>query len=152
MATITSSKSAPVRLFSAYKEKRYTTNWFFHSGVECASIGDFNTFEPRARVAANMRIADWCTVGAACILSPTSSSDNSTRCTTVPASGNDLPSIDEAGEEIPTVSDACETLPSETTVFGKDSQRRRWSGENKNQAMDLHRKHLDSLQEASANI
>lgn len=46
--------------------------------------------------------------------------------------------------------DECELLPPQTMVYGAQSQRRHWSGEGKDQAMQLHDKHLTALREVGS--
>jgi dynactin-6 len=41
------------------------------AGVECPSIGNFNTISTRARVHHTVRVANYCVIGAACLVVPT---------------------------------------------------------------------------------
>ena len=43
----------------------------FCTGVECPSIGNFNTISTRARVHHTVRIANYCVIGTACLVVPT---------------------------------------------------------------------------------
>jgi len=108
-------------------------------GVECPSIGSYNTFEPKSRVTANISISDWTTIGAGCIVQPTPSFKTASTAVA------DEPSEDSTNHS--TLSEASETLPSRTVVFGAESRRRIWSGESKLQAQALHAKHIDTLRE-----
>ena len=40
-------------------------------GIECPSIGNYNTFTTRSRVHHTVRISSFCVIGAACLLVPT---------------------------------------------------------------------------------
>lgn len=40
-------------------------------GVECPSIGDFNTISTRSRVHHTVRLGSFCVIGAGCLLVPT---------------------------------------------------------------------------------
>ena len=43
---------------------------FIESGVECPSIGDFNTFCTRSRVHNTVRVTSYCVIGAGCLVVP----------------------------------------------------------------------------------
>ena len=43
---------------------------FIVSGVECPSIGDFNTFCTRSRVHNTVRVTSYCVIGAGCLVVP----------------------------------------------------------------------------------
>lgn len=94
------------------------------TGIESQSIGSNNTFEPRCRVPPNIKISDWCCIGAGCTVLPSSTTETE-------------------GEEV------TETLPSRTVVYGSENARRMWSGEARLQGQALHLKHLDALREVS---
>ncbi len=42
-----------------------------HLGIECPSVGDFNTISTRSRVHHTIRISSFCAIGAGCLLVPT---------------------------------------------------------------------------------
>lgn len=48
-----------------------THDAFYFTGVECLSIGNFNTISTRARIHHTVRITNYCVIGAVCLVVPT---------------------------------------------------------------------------------
>ncbi|PWZ00227.1 trimeric LpxA-like protein [Testicularia cyperi] len=124
--------------------------------IEASVIGSNNIFEVRSKVASNVAVGSFCTIGAGCTVVPQ------------PLLREDLSSIfddgdeDEQGSLKTTGDDNAETdedvanvqsdeirdeLPDRTVVFGADCKRRLWSGEGAQQQAALHAKHLEYLRE-----
>lgn len=109
--------------------------------IEAFAIGSNNIFEARSKVASNVGIADFCTVGAGCSVYPQ------------PISAQELADLfvdDDAAQEPPLREEkpVREELPDRTVVYGSENRRRLWSGEGVKQEAALHAKHLDYLRDA----
>lgn len=107
--------------------------------IEAASIGSYNVFEVRSKVAQNVAIGSYSVVGAGCIVLPK------------PITDEQLARIfDDEGEsrEGQEEEQVIENLPDRTVVYGSDSKRRLWSGEGAQQQSALHAKHLEYLRDA----
>ena len=106
------------------------------SGVEAASVGSHNVFEPKSRTLDNVVIQNFSTIGAGCIAQP-------------PAYWH-LQQQESQVEDHIEDSERCYTFPSRSVVFGQNSQFRLWSGNGVRQADALHAKHLDYLRESKS--
>ena len=117
---------------------------FVYTGVEALQIGSHNIFEPRSRVSNSISIGSHCIIGAGCSVLPLS----------LPTS-SDWSSLDDAlsapltkeQEQAVEEEEAKEHFEDYTVVYGKENQRRQWSGEGKGQQEALMIKHLAYLTE-----
>lgn len=109
-----------------------------HTGIEALQIGSHNVFEPRSRVSNSITIGSQCIIGAGCSILPLS----------VPTS-IEWSSLDGslAQEQAVEEEEAKEYLEDYTVVYGRENQRRQWSGEGKGQQEALMIKHLAYLTE-----
>lgn len=143
------------------------------TGIESPHIGNHNTFEPKCRTASNLRIGNFCTVGAGCYLTATPTypddaasilASSASLSSTAPANSEaDLDaevsataralsgaSLKEPTAAPPEEGEEFETLPDQSVVWGPASATRRriWSGEGVRQQQALHAKHLEYLRES----
>lgn len=89
------------------------------SGVEAASIGDYNTFKPKSKVSSQIAVSDHCTF----------------------APGTVTLASDPESTEI-------ETVESHTVVYGMLCQRRKWdgsTGETERAVRDKEREYLREI-------
>ncbi|ETS59945.1 hypothetical protein PaG_05927 [Moesziomyces aphidis] len=121
--------------------------------IEAASIGSYNVFEPRSKVAHNVAIGSNCVVGAGCTLLPRPITDDQLASLfddEDDAAKSAVGSTSEQNREADTNDGqerVFETLPDRTVVYGSDSRRRVWSGEGAHQQAALHAKHLEYLRD-----
>lgn len=151
-AVIVNRRSTPIKIGD---------NNLFEVGcrIEAASVGSYNTFEVRSKVAQNVKIGSYSVIGAGCIVLPkpitddqlaaifdADGSEEGQRATEEQgqAEGESIrkSTQPEAEEEV------WEELPDETVVYGADNRRRLWSGEGAQQQAALHAKHLEYLRDA----
>lgn len=154
-AVIVNRKSTPMRIGD---------NNLFEVGcrIEAASVGSYNVFEVRSKVAHNIRIGSYSVVGAGCTVLPRPITDEQLAGIfddkeeeakgieqhqdhdDEALEGSELkPKSMQREEEV-----VFEELPDRTVVFGADSRRRFWSGEGAQQQAALHAKHLEYLRDA----
>ncbi|EST04940.1 Bacterial transferase hexapeptide repeat [Kalmanozyma brasiliensis GHG001] len=123
--------------------------------IEAASVGSYNVFEMRSKVAQNVKIGSYSVIGAGCTVLPKPIRDDQLA---------DIFDDDEGLKEEAAVVEAeagsgnrpaqreddavFEELPNQTVVYGADSKRRLWSGEGAQQQAALHAKHLEYLRDA----
>lgn len=127
--------------------------------IEAASIGSYNVFEVRSKVAQNIRVGSYSVVGAGCTVLPKPMRDDQLAALFDgdeeldeeqlladdkggPEGKDPRARLSEAEEEV------FEELPDQTVVYGADSKRRLWSGEGAQQQAALHAKHLEYLRDA----
>ncbi|CBQ73727.1 related to Dynactin 6 [Sporisorium reilianum SRZ2] len=151
-AVIVNRRSAPIRIGD---------NNLFEVGcrIEAASIGSYNVFEVRSKVASNVAIGSYSVVGAGCTVLPKPISDDQLAgIFDEDEDGNQRESEAVEGEDAAAESgpisktareeQVFEQLPDQTVVYGADSRRRLWSGEGAQQQAALHAKHLEYLRDA----
>ncbi|SPO26800.1 related to Dynactin 6 [Ustilago trichophora] len=156
-AVIVNRKSTPIKIGD---------NNLFEVGcrIEAASVGSYNVFEMRSRVAQNVKVGSYSVIGAGCLVLPKPVSDSElvdifddhedhTQGEQVSTKGHDVEEgAETAAEPTDTQSkgqgEVFEELPDQTVVFGADSRRRLWSGEGAQQQAALHAKHLEYLRDA----
>ncbi|SPO26523.1 related to Dynactin 6 [Ustilago trichophora] len=156
-AVIVNRKSTPIKIGD---------NNLFEVGcrIEAASVGSYNVFEMRSRVAQNVKVGSYSVIGAGCLVLPKPISDSElvnifddhhdhTQGEQASIKGYDV----EQGAETTAEStnthskgrdQVFEELPDQTVVFGADNRRRLWSGEGAQQQAALHAKHLEYLRDA----
>ncbi|KAJ9477805.1 Dynactin subunit 6 [Pseudozyma hubeiensis] len=154
-AVIVNRRSTPIKIGD---------NNLFEVGcrIEAASVGSYNTFEVRSKVAQNVKIGSYSVIGAGCIVLPRPITDDQLAA----IFDDDQPEEGQRakeeqgqaeGESIrkPTQPEAAaeeeevwEELPDQTVVYGADNRRRLWSGEGAQQQAALHAKHLEYLRDA----
>lgn len=144
-AVIVNRKSIPIRIGD---------NNLFQVGcrIEAASVGSYNVFEVRSRVAQNVKVGSYSVVGAGCMVLPKPIDDaqlaeifNDDEDETI--SGAEAVDAEGKGgkrEE----EEVFEELPDQTIIYGADSKRRLWSGEGAQQQAALHAKHLEYLRDS----
>lgn len=117
--------------------------------IEAFAVGSNNVFEARSKVASNVSVANFCTVGAGCSVYPQPISSRELASLFIDDQDKQedqlLPTsiaLNEAGKEL-----VREELPDRTVVYGGDNRRRLWSGEGVKQQAALHAKHLDYLRD-----
>lgn len=151
-AVIVNRRSTPIRIGD---------NNLFEVGcrIEAPSIGSYNVFEMRSKVAQNVKIGSYSVVGAGCIVLPKPIADDQLETvfddqdqqnyestavagTALAQTGSMPESANERAEQI------WDELPDQTVVYGADSRRRLWSGEGAQQQAALHAKHLEYLRDA----
>ncbi|TKY85409.1 hypothetical protein EX895_005571 [Sporisorium graminicola] len=152
-AVIVNRRSAPIKIGD---------NNLFEVGcrIEAASIGSYNVFEVRSKVASNVAIGSHSVVGAGCTVLPKPIADGQLagifdddekeerddqqegEAKEGEGASTESGSIRARGEEV------FEELPDQTVVFGADNKRRLWSGEGAQQQAALHAKHLEYLRDA----
>ncbi|CDR88544.1 related to Dynactin 6 [Sporisorium scitamineum] len=151
-AVIVNRRSAPIRIGD---------NNLFEVGcrIEAASIGSYNVFQVRSKVASNVAIGSYSVIGAGCTVLPKPIGDDQlagifddddehdrlageqTECEG--AQGETGSIAKTAKEDV-----VFEELPDQTVVYGADNKRRIWSGEGAQQQAALHAKHLEYLRDA----
>ena len=137
--------------------------------IEAASVGSYNVFEVRSRVAHNVKVGSYSVIGAGCTVLPKAIEeeqlagifDDDEDCEDTEKAemeGYSIPEGAEPAESAETAESAkrparqqdaevFEELPDQTVVFGADSKRRLWSGEGAQQQAALHAKHLEYLRD-----
>ncbi|SNX84906.1 related to Dynactin 6 [Melanopsichium pennsylvanicum] len=137
-AAIVNRTSAPIRIGD---------NNLFEVGcrVEAASIGSYNVFEMRSKVAQNIKIGSYTVIGMGCMVLPKPISD--TELASIFDDIGDAELEEDVQNEKETPETVFEELPDHTVVYGADSKRRLWSGEGVHQQAALHAKHLDYLRD-----
>lgn len=150
-AVIVNRKSTPIKIGD---------NNLFEVGcrIGAASVGSYNVFEMRSKVAQNVKIGSYSVIGAGCTVLPKPITDEQLagifdddeeavqRQSTIPEDGQE-----EGAESIPKLEiaeEVFEELPDQTVVYGADNKRRLWSGEGAQQQAALHAKHLEYLRDA----
>lgn len=147
-AVIVNRRSAPIRIGD---------NNLFEVGcrIEAASIGSYNVFEVRSKVASNVAIGSYSVVGAGCVVLPKAIGDD--QLAGIFDDGEEGEGDDqqegraaEDGSIAKTArgAEVFEELPDQTVVYGAHSKRRLWSGEGAQQQAALHAKHLEYLRDA----
>ncbi|GAC99240.1 potential guanine nucleotide exchange factor [Pseudozyma hubeiensis SY62] len=150
-AVIVNRRSTPIKIGD---------NNLFEVGcrIEAASVGSYNTFEVRSKVAQNVKIGSYSVIGAGCIVLPRPITDDQLAAIFDEDQLKDRPTASEEqsqaeGESIRNSTQAeaeeiWEELPDQTVVYGADNRRRLWSGEGAQQQAALHAKHLEYLRDA----
>lgn len=148
-AVIVNRKSTPIKIGD---------NNLFQVGcrIEAASVGSYNVFEMRSRVAQNVKVGSYSVIGAGCLVLPKPISDS--ELVDIFDDQASIKGLDvEQGAETTAEStntqskgqdQVFEELPDQTVVFGADNRRRLWSGEGAQQQAALHAKHLEYLRDA----
>lgn len=127
--------------------------------IEAASVGSYNVFEMRSKVAQNVKIGSYSVIGAGCTVLPKPIRDDQLDGIFDDDDGleEELAAAEESGEaengslNKPAQKEddnVFEELPDQTIVYGADSKRRLWSGEGAQQQAALHAKHLEYLRDA----
>lgn len=155
-AIIVNRKSTPIRIGD---------NNLFEVGcrVEAASVGSYNVFEMRSRVAQNVKVGSYSVVGAGCMVLPKPVSDTQLQslfdnddeeeeAESIRKLSTDGEGVENGAEEEKKgeqgEEQVFEELPDQTVVYGADSKRRLWSGQGAQQQAALHAKHLEYLRDA----